>query len=88
MDIESSLEPIEDSHLHARVLAKDGVRLPVEAVEHVEVPRRAGQVEDLPHVGPPPPMHRQQKQKILRKGDKNTQNYTKNIFMTQITTMV
>ena len=62
MDIESSLEPIEDSHLHARVLAKDGVRLPVEAVEHVEVPRRAGQVEDLPHVGHPPPMHRQQEQ--------------------------
>ena len=29
------------------------------------------------------------KQKILRRGDKNTQkNYTKKIFMTQITTMV
>ena len=27
-------------------------------------------------------------QKILRRGDKNTQNYTKKIFMTQITTMV
>ena len=26
--------------------------------------------------------------KILRRGGKNTQNYTKNIFMTQITTMV
>ena len=25
---------------------------------------------------------------ILRRGDKNTQNYTKKIFMTQITTMV
>ena len=31
----------------------------------------------------------QQKQKILRRGDKNTQkNYTKKIFMTQIITMV
>ena len=31
----------------------------------------------------------QQKQRILRRGDKNTQkNYTKKIFMTQITTMV
>ena len=30
----------------------------------------------------------QQKQKILRRGGKNTQNYTKKIFMTQITTMV
>ena len=29
-----------------------------------------------------------QKQKILRRGSKNTQNYTKKIFMTQITTMV
>ena len=30
-----------------------------------------------------------QKQKILRRGGKNTQkNYTKKIFMTQITTMV
>ena len=30
-----------------------------------------------------------QKQKILRTGDKNTQkNYTKKIFMTQITTMM
>ena len=30
-----------------------------------------------------------QKQKILRRGGKNTQkNYAKNIFMTQITTMV
>ena len=30
-----------------------------------------------------------QKQKILRRGDKNTQkNYTKKIFMTQIITMV
>ena len=28
------------------------------------------------------------KQKILRRGSKNTQNYTKKIFMTQITTMV
>ena len=28
------------------------------------------------------------KQKILRRGGKNTQNYTKNILMTQITTMV
>ena len=27
-------------------------------------------------------------QKILRRGDKNTQNYTKKILMTQITTMV
>ena len=25
---------------------------------------------------------------ILRRGDKNTQNYTKKIFMTQITTVV
>ena len=30
----------------------------------------------------------QQKQKILRRGSKNTQNYTKKIFMTQITMMV
>ena len=31
----------------------------------------------------------EQKQKILRRGGKNTQkNYTKKIFMTQITTMV
>ena len=30
----------------------------------------------------------QQKQKILRRGGKNTQNYTKKIFMTQITTAV
>ena len=29
-----------------------------------------------------------QKQKILRQGGKNTQNYTKKIFMTQITMMV
>ena len=29
-----------------------------------------------------------QKQKILRQGGKNTQNYTKKIFMTQIITMV
>ena len=29
-----------------------------------------------------------QKQKILRTGGKNTQNYTKEIFMTQITMMV
>ena len=29
-----------------------------------------------------------QKQKISRRGSKNTQNYTKKIFMTQITTMV
>ena len=29
-----------------------------------------------------------EKQKILRRGGKNTQNYTKKIFMTQITTMV
>ena len=29
-----------------------------------------------------------QKQKILRRGGKNTQNYTKKILMTQITTMV
>ena len=29
-----------------------------------------------------------QKQKILRRGGKNTQNYTKETFMTQITTMV
>ena len=28
------------------------------------------------------------KQKILRKGGKNTQNYIKKIFMTQITMMV
>ena len=28
------------------------------------------------------------KQKILTRGGKNTQNYTKKIFMTQITTMV
>ena len=28
------------------------------------------------------------KQKILRRGGKNTQNYTKKIFMTQITTIV
>ena len=28
------------------------------------------------------------KQKILRRGGKNTQNYTKKIFMTKITTMV
>ena len=27
-------------------------------------------------------------QKILRRGGKNTQNYTKKIFMTQITMMV
>ena len=30
----------------------------------------------------------QQKQKILRRGGKNTQNYTKKIFMTKITKMV
>ena len=30
----------------------------------------------------------QQKQKILRRGGKNTQNYTIKIFITQITTMV
>ena len=30
----------------------------------------------------------QQKQKILRRGGKNTKNYTKNIIMTQITMMV
>ena len=30
----------------------------------------------------------EQKQKILRRGGNNTQNYTKKIFMTQITTMV
>jgi len=29
-----------------------------------------------------------QKQKILRRGGNNTQNYPKNIFITQITTMV
>ena len=29
-----------------------------------------------------------QKQKILRKGGKNTQNHAKNILMTQITTVV
>ena len=29
-----------------------------------------------------------QKQKILRRGGKNTQNYTKKIFMTQIIMMV
>ena len=29
-----------------------------------------------------------QKQKILRRGGKNTQNYTEKIFMTQIMTMV
>ena len=29
-----------------------------------------------------------EKQKILRTGGKNTQNYTKNIFMTQIIMMV
>ena len=29
-----------------------------------------------------------QKQKILRRGGKNTQNYTKKIFMAQITMMV
>jgi len=29
-----------------------------------------------------------QKQKILRQGGKNTQNYTKKIFMTQIIMMV
>ena len=29
-----------------------------------------------------------QKQKLLRRGGKNTQNYTKNILMTQITMMV
>ena len=28
------------------------------------------------------------KNKVLRRGGKNTQNYTKKIFMTQITTMV
>ena len=33
--------------------------------------------------------YKEQKQKILRTGGKNTQkNYTKKIFMTQITTMV
>ena len=31
---------------------------------------------------------RKQKQKILRRGGKNTQNYIKNIFMTQIIIMV
>ena len=30
----------------------------------------------------------EQKQKILRRGDNNTQNYIKKVFMTQITTMV
>ena len=30
----------------------------------------------------------QQKQKILRRGGRNTQKYTKKIFMTQIITMV
>ena len=30
----------------------------------------------------------QQKQKILRRGGKNKKNYTKKIFMTQITMMV
>ena len=30
----------------------------------------------------------QQKQKILRRGGKNTQNYTKKILMTQIITIV
>ena len=30
----------------------------------------------------------EQKQKILRRGGKNTQNYTRKIFMTQITMMV
>ena len=29
-----------------------------------------------------------QKQKILRRGGKNTQNYTKKIFMTHLITMV
>ena len=29
----------------------------------------------------------EKKQKILRRGDKNTQNYTKKISMTQITMM-
>ena len=29
-----------------------------------------------------------QKQRILRRGGKNTQNYTRKIFMTQITVMV
>ena len=29
-----------------------------------------------------------QKQKILRRGGKNTQNYTKKIFMTEVTKMV
>ena len=34
-------------------------------------------------------MDLRQKQKILRRGGKNTQkNYTKKIFMTQITTML
>ena len=34
-------------------------------------------------------MDLKQKQKILRRGGKNTQkNYTKKVFMTQITTMV
>ena len=31
---------------------------------------------------------RKQKQKILRRGGKNTQSYTKTTFMTWITTMV
>ena len=30
----------------------------------------------------------EQKQMILRRGGKNTQNYTKNIFMSQITIML
>ena len=32
--------------------------------------------------------HSMYQQKILRRGGKNTQNYTQTIFMTQITTMV
>ena len=43
---------------------------------------KIGAVKDINGVG-------LQKQRILRRGGKNTQkNYTKKIFMTQITTMV
>ena len=56
-------KPVEDRHLHARILTEDGVRLLPQPPEHVEVPRRPGEVGHLQDVGHPPPVHGQQEHK-------------------------
>ena len=50
---------------------------------------KLGIIKDRNSMGRTETVWAEQKQKILRRGDKNTQkNYTKDILMSQITTMV